>query len=676
MRRKRNQLSAERVQLLDEIGFDWTGDVFSWEQRFAQLCEFKRRFGNTRVHARWPENPKLGGWVVAQRCKRRRGKLCQEHKQKLTSIGFEWEVEGSPESWERLFNDLVKFKAVEGHLNVPATAEHATLCRWIKRQRRRYKLRRLPEDCLKRLNEVGFEWTPTQPSASSLWSDMLGRLSKHRQATGSVAFHRGDRAPPSLRRWCTEQRRLRIQGELTTQQIAQLDALDFRWNPRRGPDIPTDSLACRSREKSWENSFNKLLDYFKIHGNYNVPQNWTANRELGRWVLSQRSAKRQGSLSSEHERRLAAIGFNWHVRTSSWERMYEKMHAHMTSGAANKVSSRMPSTLRSWAVTQRLNRKRGTLDAMRIAKLSDIGFEWEPHRTRWESLFSQLVLFHEKHKHCRVPAAWPENPQLAHWVAVQRACRKAGKLAVSRIEALDQLGFTWRREISVSTGGSNLGLPRARSLDWPEMFNKLRKFRALNGHFAIPRRSREERRLVDWVVNQRILRRRRLLDPAHEKQLDEIGFDWNPSRNRWEEMFQQLVEFKREHGHTNVPQRSGKYTQLAHWVRNQRAAKRYKRPIIEERGKRLDKIGFVWRLNDPNSWESMFERLVEFKKVYGHCNVPQHWKKNKRLGKWVNTQRTAYKRSKMPAEKEKQLNEIGFAWRLAPTNKRLVPVGS
>ena len=81
------------------------------------------------------------------------------------------------------------------------------------------------------------------------------------------------------------------------------------------------------------------------------------------------------------------------------------------------------------------------------------------------------------------------------------------------------------------------------------MFDKLKEFRAVNGHFAVPRRSREQRRLVDWAVNQRILRRTRLLSPAHERALDEIGFDWDPTANRWEEMFQQLIEFKKEHGH-------------------------------------------------------------------------------------------------------------------------------
>ena len=139
-------------------------------------------------------------------------------------------------------------------------------------------------------------------------------------------------------------------------------------------------------------------------------------------------------------------------------------------------------------------------------------------------------------------------------------------------------------------------------------------------------------------------------------------------------MFQQLIEFRSENGHTNVPQHSDKYAALAHWVRNQRAAKRYNRPIIAERGKRLDAIGFKWRLVDPNAWESMFESLMKFKKIHGHCNVPQHWKENQRLGRWVNTQRTAYNRGKLASDKQRQLNELGFGWRLAPTNKRCVPI--
>ena len=207
------------------------------------------------------------------------------------------------------------------------------------------------------------------------------------------------------------------------------------------------------------------------------------------------------------------------------------------------------------------------------------------------------------------------------------------------------------------------------------MLAALKTFKAERGHCRVPQRFQENSRLADWVSRIRTFRNKGTLPSDQEKILTKLGFDWDPVRNKWDYMFDQLVEYKNEHGHTNVPQRSGKYRELAHWVRNQRAAKRYNRPIIiTERGKRLDEIGFCWQLVDPLSWESMFEGLGKFRKIYGHCNVPQHWQENKRLGKWVNTQRTAYKRGKLSPEKQRLLEEIGFAWRLPPTNKRLMPL--
>jgi len=104
-----------------------------------------------------------------------------------------------------------------------------------------------------------------------------------------------------------------------------------------------------------------------------------------------------------------------------------------------------------------------------------------------------------------------------------------------------------------------------------------------------------------------------LLDMERYRQLEELGFDWDPNNNHWEKYFRQLVEFKQEHAHTNVPQRSGKYRELGTWVRNQRAAKRYKRPIMAERAKRLDEIGFMWTLVETVSWRICLRRWLSSK---------------------------------------------------------------
>jgi len=92
---------------------------------------------------------------------------------------------------------------------------------------------------------------------------------------------------------------------------------------------------------------------------------------------------------------------------------------------------------------------------------------------------------------------------------------------------------------------------------------------------------------------------------------------------------------------------------------------------MEERAKRLDEIGFIWTLVETVSWEDMFASLVEFKKIHGHCNVPQKSREyksleQKRLGKWVNSQRTAYSRGKLNPARKQQLDSIGFVWNLRP----------
>ena len=75
--------------------------------------------------------------------------------------------------------------------------------------------------------------------------------------------------------------------------------------------------------------------------------------------------------------------------------------------------------------------------------------------------------------------------------------------------------------------------------------------------------------------------------------LNSIGFVWNTYDAEWEEMFNQLVKYKADHGHTKVPQ--GK------WVKNQRDRLGKKRTMrqnnsekINQRINKLDSLGFEW----------------------------------------------------------------------------------
>lgn len=90
--------------------------------------------------------------------------------------------------------------------------------------------------------------------------------------------------------------------------------------------------------------------------------------------------------------------------------------------------------------------------------------------------------------------------------------------------------------------------------------------------------------------------------------------------------------------------------------------------MTRERREKLEAIGFAWQVRNRPEWEARFQELLEYKKKHGDCKVPQHFKENKALGKWVAKQREQHKLLKKgqhsfltPYRLEK-LNQVGFVW--------------
>ena len=156
--------------------------------------------------------------------------------------------------------------------------------------------------------------------------------------------------------------------------------------------------------------------------------------------------------------------------------------------------------------------------------------------------------------------------------------------------------------------------------------------------------------------------------------LDLIGFLWNPFNNRWLAAFKMLDDFRKVNGHCNVP---SSYIQgnkkLGVWVNVQHS--QFKRlnngkssTITQERYDLLDLIDFLWN-HCNNRWMATFKMLDDFRKVNGHCNVPSSCTQgNKKIGMWVNSQRTQFKRLKddktspITQERIDLLDSIGFVW--------------
>jgi hypothetical protein len=78
------ELSAERIALLDGLGFEWNPREASWTSKFKTLEAFKAVNG----HLNLPRNHELYGWASKQRSLMKKDELCKERIALLNGLGF------------------------------------------------------------------------------------------------------------------------------------------------------------------------------------------------------------------------------------------------------------------------------------------------------------------------------------------------------------------------------------------------------------------------------------------------------------------------------------------------------------------------------------------------------------------------------------------------------------
>jgi hypothetical protein len=164
----------------------------------------------------------------------------------------------------------------------------------------------------------------------------------------------------------------------------------------------------------------------------------------------------------------------------------------------------------------------------------------------------------------------------------------------------------------------------------------------------------------------------------------------------FDERFKDLMAFKAQSGHCNVPQtrsRNNKHSSLGQWCSNLRRSYkdmkeggiscRYK--ISTSNIKRLENAGFQWSFGrNKFTFDERFKDLMAFKAEFGHCNVSagkSRDNKQSSLGAWCSDIRRSYKamkgggqsRCKISKADIQRLENAGFEWNLSkkvPFNER------
>lgn len=322
-RQSRRNLKKEypihRVELLNQIGFDWGSSVRGgddtgkekeqrrtpspatsatmsandndkrWQVMFLNLKAFHAKHGHCQLPCEYSPDRKLGYWAKRQRDNYLLGRLKPNRKAALDTLGFKFPIERkkkdprqeksverdsetSPasdvqsarnEKWNSMYQKLVMFDREHGHCNIPytraskATEENQEINALGIWVKRQKSLRHtLPKDRKEKLNRLNFSWPP----------DPVGsRLTKRKENPNNGINKRYTRK--------AKQRR-----------TAKID--------------------------TWTAEFEDLKKFQSKFG-HTVPTNAKGYRRLSSWVVSQRLDYMCGRLSKSKEERLNEIGFVW-----------------------------------------------------------------------------------------------------------------------------------------------------------------------------------------------------------------------------------------------------------------------------------------------------------------------------------------------------------------------------
>ena len=86
---KKNELTSQQIELLEGLGFSWSlRERGTWEDRLAELVEFKNQHGNFDVPTNYPPAPKLRQFIASSHYQYRTGTLDIDRIMRLEDAGI------------------------------------------------------------------------------------------------------------------------------------------------------------------------------------------------------------------------------------------------------------------------------------------------------------------------------------------------------------------------------------------------------------------------------------------------------------------------------------------------------------------------------------------------------------------------------------------------------------
>jgi hypothetical protein len=436
-RRRKGELSRERIAQLDALGLVWEPNHESWQRNIAAAQQYLEENGHLRVPQKFVTSDgfALGTWMTNLRTPRIRRTLSARRVRELDALGMVWDPRTA--AYAKALQASRAYRAHHGHLDVPASwvsEDGYKLGGWIARRRADHRIGKLDAALKVELDALGIVWEREEP-----WERALAAARAYQEANGHLRVPQTFVADDGTRlgQWLTNWRSGNRRGKLDAAIKAELDQLGMVWEPS---------------DYRWERGVAGARSYQETHGHLRVPTAYTTEDgfPLGSWLNTRRIEAKRGDLSRERFTELDALGLTWSPMASKWERDLGAARAYRDAHENLRVPTKFVAEdgfrLGAWVARLRQDRKHGRLSRERIADLDALGMAWEPNDEDWERGLAAARAFQSGEGHLRVPQrlTTDDDFRLGAWINRRRSERRQGTLSSERIAELDALGMVWQ----------------------------------------------------------------------------------------------------------------------------------------------------------------------------------------------------------------------------------------
>ena len=295
------KLTEDQIQKLDSIGMIWDSLDYFWEQNFRLAKEYYLTYGNLDIPTNYKstDGKHLGNWILRQRQLYKSNSLTDEQIKKLDSIGMDW-MDRVDRVWENGFIEAKNYSEEYGNLSVPKNYRSNTdfpLGIWIQRQRSLYKNKKISDDRIKRLTDVGMNWNPDN------WESRFDLVKQYYEEHGNINISQKEVIQGVwLGKWILSQKKAMESGKLTNEQIEMLKTLPMEEVGRK--------------DNRWWSMYEEARKYYLKFGHLNVPMDYltSSGKKLSDWIIRQRRNYKLGKMPLEHKEKLDDIGFVWDIK--------------------------------------------------------------------------------------------------------------------------------------------------------------------------------------------------------------------------------------------------------------------------------------------------------------------------------------------------------------------------